>query len=143
MKKILFFDDEPYISKYLVQTLRFEWEDITLVSIVDALLKEIKKDDVTYDLFILDVMAPMPSDKLKEQFTQEEWEKMDFGMSMGLVLSEKIRREKKYTDVPIIYLTARQIPPIPESEKGITAYLRKPVSPDEISDKMNELLKIK
>lgn len=149
MKKILFFDDDTFIiSNYLVTNLRenYEWtgdKEITFVSSVDNLLKEINDRNVTYNLFVLDVMAPLPQN-LKENFTEQEMHSLGVdGMNTGLVMAKKIRNMKKYKKVPILYLTARNIPNLPETDKQITAILRKPVPTDDISNKMKELLKIK
>lgn len=143
MKKILFFDDEPFISNYLVQSLNeiLGWRDITFISTTDDLVNEVTNEKVTYDLFVLDVMAPMPSDNLIKNFTQVELNKMDEGRGVGLVMAEKIRGDEKYTNVPIVFLTARSII-IPDSIKEMSSYLRKPISPEELSNKMKELLNL-
>lgn len=145
MIRILFFDDEPSISGYLVQNLRenYGWKGdkkITFVSTVEDLYKEVNDVTVSYNLFVLDVMAPMPLGDVKNQFSQSELNKMDKGRLLGYVMAEKIRKMEKYMNVPVLYLTARIIPPIPETKKGYTAYNRKPVSAEEISKTMNELL---
>ena len=145
MKRILFFDDEPFISSYLFKNLQenYGWKgnkEIIFVSTIEELLEQINNNDVCYDLFILDIMVPTPSDGLKKLFTQHELDAMNSGMSFGLVIAKKIRQKLCYKNVPVLYLSARTIPPIPDSEKGYTAYMRKPVSPEEISRKMNEIL---
>ena len=147
MKKVLFFDDEPSITNYLVMNLRdnYGWKgekEITFVSTVEDLLNEINKNDVTFDLFVLDVMVPMPSEELKKQFSQNELDKMDSGRRLGFVMAEKIRRIDKYKSVPVLYLSARINSPIPDSERDYTFYLRKPVSAGEITQKMEDLLKL-
>ena len=76
MKKVLFFDDEPFITNYLICNLRENhgWKGdkrIDFVSTVDELFEKISNEE-TYDLFVLDIMAPMPSGELKKQFTQQE-----------------------------------------------------------------------
>ena len=145
MKKILFFDDEHFIIGYLINNLRenYGWrgdKEIAFVSTVDALLDKMKSNDETFSLFVLDVMAPKPSCELAKQFSQQELDEMDDGMSLGLVMAKKIRQMERYSKVPILFLSARIIPPIPDLEKKYTAYIRKPVSPDEISKIMDELL---
>lgn len=144
MKRILFFDDEPFITNYLIKSLQevYGWKgdkEINYVSTVDKLLYEIIHDAKTYDLFVLDVMAPVPDVGDKGFLSKEEKNKMMDGMSTGLVLADKIRKKKE--KVPVLFLTARVIPPIPESESKYTKLIRKPVSPQEISNTMNELLK--
>ena len=143
MVKVLVFDDEPFVINYLVKSLQdfYGWKgdkEIIFISTVNEFLFEIIHNANEYDLFMLDVMAPVPSVGFKGLLSKEETNKMDDGMSTGLVFAEKIRKLKE--KAPVLFLTARNIPPIPESEKGYTAYIRKPASPKEISDKMNELL---
>lgn len=145
MQKILFFDDEPFITNYIVRNLKenYGWNgerEITLVSNVEDLLQIIDSEDLTYNLFVLDLMAPMPSGEVKKQFSQDELDKMDEGRLLGWVMANKIRKMEKYKIVPVLYLSARSTPPISDSEKEYTAYIRKPVSPVEISRMMNELL---
>lgn len=147
MQKILFFDDEPFITNYMVRNLQenYEWngdKEMTFVSNVEDLLQIINNDDLTYNLFVLDLMAPMPSGEEKKQFSQDELDNMDEGRLLGWVMAKKIRKMEKYKNVPVLYLSARSTPPISDSEKEYTAYTRKPVSPVEISKMMKELLKI-
>lgn len=142
MQKILFFDDEPFVTNYLVKSLEenYGWKgdkEITFVSTVSDMLDEINNANI-YSLFVLDVMAPIPSDVIKKFLSKEERTKMNYGMSTGLVLADKIRKIKE--KAPILFLSARNIPPIPDSEREYTAYIKKPVSPEEISNKMDELL---
>ena len=145
MKKVLFFDDEPFIMNYLIKSLReiYGWsgdKEIVFVSTVDELLDEMNSDDETYSLFVLDIMAPMPDGEARKQFNKGELDKMDEGRLTGYVMAEKIRKIEKYKKVPVLYLSARTSPRIEESEKEYTKYMRKPCKPEEISNQMNELL---
>lgn len=146
MKKVLFFDDEPATNNYLIRNLveNYGWNGenrIVFVSTAEGLLRYVNQDDVSYDLFVLDVMAPMPTVGFESQFDQDEINRMNKGELFGYVMAEKIRRVEKYNKVPIVFLTGRQIPPIPEKEKDFTRYIRKPVLADEISMIMDDLLK--
>lgn len=145
MKKILFFDDEPFITEYLIKSLQeiHGWKgdkEISLVSTVDGLLDKMNSDDETYCLFVLDLMAPMPEGEVRESFNQDELNRMDEGRLTGYVMARKIRKIEKYKKVPILYLSARTSPPISEMEKEYTKYLRKPFLSEDISQKMNELM---
>lgn len=145
MKKILFFDNETYVSKYLVKNLQenYGWngdKKITYVSSVDDLLDEINDGNVTYNLFILDIMTSIDSDETKKRFRRDELESLSGGMNTGLVIAKRVREIERYDSVPIIFLSARAIPPIPDKERKITTYIRKPVSPEEITSKMKELM---
>lgn len=143
MKKVLFFDDEPFVTRYLITSLReiYGWKgekEIKYVSTVDELLDEIIHNTEAYDLFVLDIMAPIPSVGLMG-LSKEEINKMDDGMNTGLVLAEIIRKKNK--TVPVLFLSAKQ-KPANMVLNNITDYKRKPVSPGEISNIMNELLGI-
>ena len=144
MRKILFFDDEDFITKYLIKSLQeiYGWKgdkQIVFVSTINDVLTEINSEE-EYDLFVLDVMATPFLEELKKLFSQNELDEACFGMSVGFVLAKRIRGMKKYQRVPILFFTASQSPYISEFEKGITAYIRKPASPEKLSRKMNELL---
>ena len=147
-KNILFFDDEEYVSSYMISNLEenYGWKEekeIKFVSTIDKLLKELNNEEIVYDLFVLDVMIPNPLDNLKEHFSQEEWrilEESD-GRNRGIGLAKRIRRMPKYNKVPILFLTAKPSISIPESDRNYTAFINKPASPSEISKTMNKLLK--
>ena len=148
MKKVLFFDDEPFIIGYLIKSLQefYGWnrdkeKEITFVSTVDELLDKMNNDDETYSLFVLDLMVPMPEGEVKKHFNQDELNRMDEGSLTGYVMAEKIRKIDKYKKVPILYLSARTSPPpIDDSEKEYTKYMRKPFSSEKVSEMMDELL---
>lgn len=143
MKKILFFDDDKFITEYLIRNLKENWEwnteqdrEITLITNTDEMLKEIYSDR-KYDLFILDIMAPLPAEG-NEHITNKDIEAMD-RLNTGIVIARKIREQERYKNVPIIYLSAKHITNI-ESIKG-DSYFRKPVSARELSEAMERLLK--
>lgn len=145
MKKVLFFDDEPFITDYLIKSLReiHGWKgnkEIVFVSTVNELLDKMNSNDETFGLFVMDVMAPLPEGEVRKHFNQDELNRMDEGRLTGYVLAEKIRKIDKYHKVPILYLSARTSPPISEKEKEYTKYMRKPLWSEDISKKMDELL---
>ncbi len=145
MKKILFFDDETFVSRYLVRNMQdnYGWNGdkiITYVSSVDDLLDEIYNEKVTYNLFILDIMTSIDSDETKKRFSRDELELLRSGMNTGLIIAKRVREIGRYNSVPILFLSARTIPRIPDEERKITAHIRKPVSPEEITSKMKELM---
>lgn len=145
MKKVLFFDDEPFIMNYLIKSLReiYGWsgdKEIVFVSTVGELLDKLNSEDETYSLFVLDLMVPMPTGEVRNHFNQAELDKMDEGRLTGYVMAEKIRKIEKYKKVPVLYLSARTSPPISEIEGEYTMYMRKPCKAEEISNKMDELL---
>lgn len=136
MKKILFFDDDKYITEYLIRNLKENWgwtaekdREITLITNTDEMLKEIYSDR-KYDLFILDIMAPLPTED-NEHIIKNDIKAMD-RLNTGIVIARKIREQERYKDTPIIYLSAKDVTNI-ES-------IRKPVSAQELSKKMDGLL---
>ncbi len=142
MKKILFFDDDKFITEYLIRNLKENWgwtaekdREITLITNTDEMLKEIYSDR-KYDLFILDIMAPLPAED-NEHIIKNDIKAMD-RLNTGIVIARKIREQEKYKDTPIIYLSAKDVTNI-ESIKG-DSYFRKPVSARELSEKMEALL---
>jgi CheY-like chemotaxis protein len=146
IQKILFFDDESFISQYLVNNLveNYGWngeKEIVFAHSVVELLEHINEVNESYALFVLDVMAPIPPNPL-DFFTKKELKQLDMrgGINTGIVIANKIRSIDRYRRVPILYLSARTIPQIPESEAGYTSYLGKPVSARVLSDRMEELL---
>ena len=64
-KNILFFDDEPFITKILIDNLQknYEWNkdnlgEITFVSTPNELFDEVNST-IKYDLFVMDIMVPI------------------------------------------------------------------------------------
>lgn len=143
MKRILFFDDEPFIAMLLIDNLRrnFGWNkskdrEITFVSSSKELLDEVKSE-TTYDLFVMDIMAPIFQEQASD-FSKKEIEAMQDGENTGVVFAEKIRQMEKYKNVPILFLSARRKPAY---MLGKTAYIEKPAFAIEVSEKMEELIK--
>ncbi len=107
MKRILLVDDEPDILEFLTYNLKAQgYEVITALDGVEALQKLIPKPD----LIILDIMMP----------------KMD-----GYEVCAKIRENDDYTDMPIVFLTARssEKDEIKALELGAADFIAKPISP--------------
>ena len=146
MKRILFFDDEPFISNMLIENLQknYGWSndkqgEITFVSTPKALFEKANDVNLEYDLFVLDIMVPIDQIEKMNLFSNEEIGRMQDGDNTGVVCAEKLRSMRKYKDVPILFLSARIQPSImmPNSD-----YLEKPTFASELSLKMKEMLKI-
>ncbi|MCQ2337726.1 MAG: response regulator [Paludibacteraceae bacterium] len=144
MKRILFFDDEPFITNLLIDSLRrnFGWNEsnereITFVSSSKELFDEIKSE-TTYNLFVMDILAPIYQIEQASDFSKKEIEAMQDGENTGVVFAGKIRQMEKYKNVPILFLSARR-QPAKMLEK--TAYIEKPAFAIEVSEKMEELIK--
>lgn len=141
MKKILFFDDDEFITKLLIQNLKTNhgWtkdndKEIIFISKVEDLMDEIINRNKKYDLFVLDIMVPVPSPD-NDHFSENDILSMNNGLNTGMTITRKIRNMEQYKEVPIIYLSSRRI----NDAEGII-YLRKPVSARVLSDRMSELL---
>ncbi len=142
MKRILFFDDEPFITKLLIDNLQNNhgWSkdnlgEITFVSKPEDVIGKAKK--TIYDLFVLDIMVPI--DQIgKDIFTYEEIGRMQNGDNTGVVIAEKIRSMNNYDKVPILFLSARIQP---SQKMDNTDYIEKPAFASVVSEKMKTLLR--
>ena len=152
MKKILFFDDEPFLTKMLIDNLQknYNWNkdkygEITNVSTANELFDKIKDESIKYDLIILDIMVPMDqvlTDQIKNNhlFSEEEINRMQEGDNTGVVFAEKLRSMSNYKDIPILFLSARIRPS--EIIDNNTYYLEKPIFAKDVSEKMKQMLNI-
>jgi len=135
-KKILFFDDEKEIAETLQKNLELFDFDVTLVSNVSALFDKINSEDV-YNLIIMDCMAPEPSsDEEKKLFSSKELSNMENGIRVGEILVEKIRCYENYSNVPVLFYSARADVKLYEKTK----HLRKPELAKTIVQEINSLL---
>ena len=138
-KKILYFDDEPFISKTLVKSLEFYDWDITFADNIYELFKELNVHK--FDILILDIMAPVPETKNEYvDFTNAEIKEMEGGMNTGVVLAKKIWTEidSNYT---ILFLTARSLDTISLLSRSYRFdYIRKPVLVNDLNFKLEEML---
>ena len=144
-KRILFFDDEPFISDILAQSLRlFDW-DVTLVSDIDVLFQNLHNSSRPYEIIVLDIMAPIPK-AVSEYvtFTKKEINDMDNGMNTGIVVAKKVWdiENHKYQNIPILFLSARKDPrpenPILQTDK--CDYVSKPELAKAIDDRLKKML---
>lgn len=139
--RVLYFDDEPIISNAVVNSLGLLGWDVTFVSEIDELFKELNNNH--YDALIMDIMAPTPSANNRYvTFTRKEIEDMNNGMNTGVVLTKKIITMPKYKGIPILFLSARKnpLPENPELNNCNCDYLRKPQLSRTVDIKLKELL---
>ena len=110
MKKILLVDDEVDILEFLKYNLEQEKFEVLVSSNGKDALKNIEQNP---DLIVLDIMMP----------------EMD-----GFELYQKIKNEKKYQHIPIIFLTAKsgETDEIRGLDLGASDYIQKPVSPKKL-----------
>lgn len=144
MKRILFFDDEPFITGMLIENLQknYGWNkdnlgEITFVSTSMELFGKADDNNIQYDLFVLDIMVPIDQIEEIPRFSKEEIDRMQNGYNTGVVFAEKIRKMSKYQDVPILFLSARIQP---SNTMDNTGYLEKPVFASDVSEKMKIIL---
>ena len=110
MTKILLVDDEPDIVEFLKYNLEQNGYDVIVGH--DG-LEALKKLSENPDLIILDIMMPH----------------LD-----GYEVYHKIRENKNFTDVPIIFLTAKsgETDEIKGLELGASDFIQKPISPKKL-----------
>ncbi len=140
-KRVLYFDDEQFISGALAQSLKLFGWDAILVSEIDDLFRELKTRQ--YDILIMDNMAPIPTQKENRyiNFSSKEIDEMDMGLNAGVVLSKKIWKELN-ENIPILFLSAKKnpIPVDPELSNYNCGYLRKPQLAKEVDEKLRQML---
>ena len=110
MTKILLVDDEPDIVEFLKYNLEQNGYDVIVGH--DG-LQALKKLSENPDLIVLDIMMPH----------------LD-----GYEVYQKIRENKKFRDVPIIFLTAKsgETDEIKGLELGACDFIQKPISPKKL-----------
>lgn len=145
-KKVLFFDDELFITKALAKSLElFGWE-VKLVSEIDDLFRELRTRQ--FDILILDQMAPIPNQENRYiNFTLKEIDEMKQaqGTNVGVIIAKKIWNELKM-NIPILFLSAKKSPIPDDSDLNDIIkcdYLRKPQFAKAVDEKLRELLDIK
>ncbi|MEJ5261696.1 MAG: response regulator transcription factor [Ignavibacterium sp.] len=119
MTKILLIDDEQDILEFLKYNLELEgYQVITGTDGFQALEKVAENPD----LIVLDIMMP----------------KLD-----GFEVMERLRTDKRYKDIPVIFLTAKagEINEIKGLELGASDYLQKPISPKKLIARVKANLK--
>ena len=124
MAKILIAEDEPDIRNLITFTLRFAGHEVIDTSNgAEALekAKELASTDELPDLILMDVRMPRMT---------------------GYEACEQIKAEAKLKDVPVAFLSAKG----QEAEvqtglaAGAVAYIIKPFAPDQLTEKVKELL---
>ncbi len=110
MTKILLVDDEADILEFLKYNLEQENFDVMVSTDGKDALKKISHNP---DVIVLDIMMP----------------EMD-----GFELYEQIKKNEKYRDIPIIFLTAKsgETDEIKGLDLGASDYIQKPISPKKL-----------
>jgi CheY-like chemotaxis protein len=123
--KILFFDDEKRIAEILQKNLELFGYDVKLVSTISEFVAEINETTETYDLLLMDIMAPMPSEEERNLFTDDELDHMERGLNTGVVLIDKIRVNADTLASMNFGLNVGEV--LTERARGITRYTNIPV----------------
>jgi two-component system alkaline phosphatase synthesis response regulator PhoP len=120
LKKILIVEDEYDVIKLLKYNLEKEGFKVNYTSDGSLVLAEIRRDEP--DLVILDLMLP--------------------GLD-GLEICRQIRRNEKYTSLPLLMLTARgeEADRVVGLEMGADDYVTKPFSMRELVARVRALLR--
>ncbi len=119
MSKILLIDDEPDILEFLKYNLENEGYQVITGTDGQQALEKIAENP---DLIVLDIMMP----------------KLD-----GFEVMERIRSDKRYKDIPVIFLTAKagEAHEIKGLELGASDYIQKPISPKKLIARVKANLK--
>ena len=118
-KSILIVDDDEMVRIALGELLKPEGYEIQSVGSGKEALEKI--NEKKYDLLMLDIIMPQ----------------MD-----GLELCIKIREREDYSEVPIVFLTAksREEDRAMGIEAGANLFLSKPISPDKLIGLVSETI---
>lgn len=119
MSRILLVDDEPDILEFLKYNLEQEGYQVITGTDGQQALEKISENP---DLIILDIMMP----------------KLD-----GFEVLERIRADKRYKEIPVIFLTAKagEVNEIKGLELGASDYIQKPISPKKLIARVKANLK--
>lgn len=141
---LLYFDDEPFFTSALAQSLEMLGWNVTMVSEIGDLFKELKTRQ--FNILILDIMAPIPNMQNKYiNFSAQEIDDMKAyrGTNVGVMLAKRVWQDFK-SNLPILFLSARSnpIPEDPELNNNKCDYLGKPQLAKAVDEKLKELLKM-
>jgi PAS domain S-box-containing protein len=117
-RNILVVDDDDEGRELIAAALRFAGANVSAVDSADSALEYVK--DHHPDLVLTDIAMP----------------DMD-----GYALQRKLRLKSELADTKIVALTAFPATALSASEEEFDSYLRKPIDPHELTQKISEILK--
>lgn len=125
--KVLIIDDDPDITEAMKVVLEHKDYDVDSAGGIDQAMQSLRESRP--DVIILDVMMDTPHD--------------------GFVLSRQLKQDENYKNIPILMLTSVkdkmgidfESVAGDESWLPVDEYLPKPVKPDVLLKKVEELLK--
>ena len=117
MVKILIVDDDPHVTALLKKYLAAKNFEIITINQSSKAISTARLMDP--DLFILDLMMPPPD---------------------GFELCRQLRADSKFSQTPILIITAMDISNSRATSFGANDYLAKPFNLDEVVTRVNFLL---
>ena len=117
MAKILIVDDDAQVTTLLRKVLAAEGYDVTAINNSSKAIQT--ANSIHPDLFILDLMMPPPD---------------------GFTLCSMLRADPKFTQTPILIITAMDISNSRATALGANDYLAKPFNLDELASRIEALL---
>jgi len=122
MKKIMIVDDDPDIRISIKQALEYYYSDYNVICVESgSMCYEMLRNNVIPDLILLDIMMP--------------------GMS-GWMLSDRLRENSSWKDIPIVFLTARTDKFSEEiGRKLCKDYIKKPFDIEDLKKRIDKVLK--
>ena len=119
MAKILIAEDEPDIRNLITFTLRFAGHEVTTAQNGEEALE--LASTVMPDLILMDVRMP----------------RMD-----GYEACKRMKADEKLKHIPVVFLSAKGQEAEVQTglEAGAEEYILKPFSPDELTDRVKELV---
>ena len=117
-RSILVVEDDSEGRELIAAALRFAGANVSAVDSADAALEYVK--DQHPDLVLTDIAMP--------------------GMD-GYALQRKLRTQSELAGTKIVALTAFPATALSASEEEFDSYLRKPIDPHELTEKITEILK--
>jgi CheY-like chemotaxis protein len=128
--RILLLEDEEILVENIPLLLKERGLEVVGITSIDRALELLGRED--FDMVLLDIMMPPTEDM--------DAEKVDYGRETGVEVARRMKAVKP--DVPIIAFTVLTDPQIQAEmrEAGIIEVINKPVEPDQIADKLWQVL---
>lgn len=137
--RVLYFEDDNVTAEVVSKGLKSYHWNIHVVSSISDFFEELRTN--YYDALIMDIMAPIAYlDNNYVSFNKTDIKRMNEGKSTGIVLTEKIWETKDYTNIPVLYYSAKDKDSFVPIDGKKYFYLSKPEFVKTINDKLILLL---
>ena len=137
MKEILYFEEEKWFADILINDIRkHQHWNVTHV-VTPAEFFQRLNSNIQYELFILDIMAPMVlfTEADLDALIDAQLRRLNDGLNVGVVFYEIIHEKATYKETPVIFYTSKDNPGI----NGVR-YISKPTDSQSIINIINELI---